>query len=170
MNKFAENFWDDLYKKVGFKTALFIILIILSVPSIVSIYCNYQSDKYLEEYKTLIENLYAKDFELFLFKKEIYRQTMEIVDKRFDSMSWKGAEPVSEPPTPGEINNIYRQLLLVSDNDEILKRFMKLMSYSENDYCSPANRGEFINLLRIDLGKEKVNIRVDSIPYFRNHD
>ena len=107
--------------------------------------------------------------ELWLHKKDVYIKTIELVDKRFDSMEFKDAKPINEPPTSKEINSIYRQLLVFCDDDKILTDFEKIMNISVEGYCSPANRGKFIKLLRKDLGKSKLSIIDDKMPYFREH-
>ncbi|MDA2922458.1 hypothetical protein MYX07_04310 [Patescibacteria group bacterium AH-259-L07] len=112
------------------------------------------------------KNITARS-ELWLHKKEIYIKTIAIIDKRFDSMVFKNSRPVADPPTNKEFNEVYRELLLVCDDDEILIRFQKFMDTSVEGYCSPANRGDFINLIRKDLGKSKFSIKPKEIPYFR---
>ncbi len=105
--------------------------------------------------------------ELWLKKEEIYIKTIGLVDKRFDSMFFKDSKPTVEPPTTQEINEVFRQLLLLCDDDEIIIRFQKFMDISIYEYCSPVNRGGFINLLRKDLSKKKFSIKSEEIPYFR---
>ena len=107
--------------------------------------------------------------ELWLQKKQVYIETIELIDKRFDSMKFKDSEPIATPPTTDEINNVYRQLLFFCDNGEILTDFHNFMDFSVEGYCSPANRGNFIKLLREDLGKSKLSIVDEKIPYFREH-
>ena len=107
--------------------------------------------------------------ELWLHKKEIYIKAIAIIDKRFDSMVFGSSQQTAEPPTNKEINEVYRELLLVCDDDEILIRFQKFMDTSVEGYCSPANRGDFINLIRKDLGESKFSIKPEKIPYFREH-
>jgi hypothetical protein len=107
--------------------------------------------------------------ELWLQKKQVYIETIELIDKRFDSMEFKNSKPMRNLPTTDEINNVYRQLLFFCDNSEILTDFRNFMDLSVEGYCSPANRGKFIKLLREDLGKSKLSIADEEIPYFREH-
>ena len=107
--------------------------------------------------------------ELWLEKKRIYVETVKMIDKRFDSMFFDSAEPIVNTPTTQEINKVFRELLLMCDNDEIIIKFQSFMDYSVEDYCSPASRGDFINLIREDLGKDKFSIKPEVIPYFRMH-
>lgn len=191
MNKFLDKFGKDLYDKIGFKKSFTIVLCVLIISPSLSFYFNWRSNvslesirfelqkniadyesklnKKFEKYKSELKAISDKDFELFIYKKNIYTEVIRVVDKRFDSMNFGDVKQISEEPSTKEMNEAYRQLLLVTDNDEILKRFMKFMDNSINDYCSPANRGDFINLLRIDLGKGEIKIGIDSIPYFRNY-
>ena len=107
--------------------------------------------------------------ELWLHKKQIYFKAAELIDERFDSMKFNDSEPVREAPIEKEMNDVYRELLLVSDNEEILTSFQKFMDASIEDYCSPANRGKFLKLLRDDLGKSDLSADDEKIPYFREH-
>ena len=77
-------------------------------------------------------------------------------------------DPVDEPPSNEDVNRINRQLLLVTDNEEIPMTFIKFFDYSGEGFCSPANRGLYINLLRKDLGKRKLKTPNEIIPYFRS--
>lgn len=107
--------------------------------------------------------------ELWLHKKQVCIKTIELIDKRFDSMNFRDSEPIIEAPKPNEINNVFRELLMVCDDEKIIIRFQKFMDTSIEDYCSPATRGAFVKLLRKDLGKSKLSIADDKIPYYRIH-
>ena len=107
--------------------------------------------------------------ELWLQKKEVYIKTIELIDKRFDSMKFQDSEPIGNPPTNDETNKVYRQLLFFCDNEKILTDFLKFMDKAIEGYCCPANRGNFMKLLREDLGKSKLSIAGEEIPYFREH-
>lgn len=115
----------------------------------------------------LMQKIITAQNELWLHKKKIYVNTIELIDKRFDSLRFVGAEPTGNAPTENEINANYRELLLLTDNQEIVTSFQNFMDTSLNGYASPANRGKFIQLLRIDLGKSRIGIEDDRIPYFR---
>lgn len=108
--------------------------------------------------------------ELWLHKKQIYIKTIELIDNKFDSMNYGDSKPIKEEPETEKINNIFRELLMVCDNQEIITNFQNFMDNSIKDYCSPANRGSYIKLLRSDLGgKSKLSIADEKIPYFRIH-
>ena len=117
----------------------------------------------------LMQQRITAQIELWLQKKQVYIKTIELIDKRFDSMKFKDSEPKRNPPTTDEINNVYRQLLFFCDNGEILTDFHKFMDFSIEGYCTPANGGNFIKLFREDLGKSKLSIVDGKIPYFREH-
>jgi hypothetical protein len=180
MSKFLDNFGDELYKKIGFRNSFLIVLLILVIPTGISIFFNFLSNSKLEsfrnqletnlaDYKSELDNINKKDFELFIYKKSVYSEVIRVVDKKFDSMNFHDSKPISSEPTTQEMNEVYRQLLLVTDNEEIPSLFMKFLDNKTcNTYCSPARRGEFLKLLRDDLGKSVLKMRVDSIPYYRN--
>ena len=107
--------------------------------------------------------------ELWLHKKQVYIKAIELVDKRFDSMIFGNSEPIAKEPTTKEINDVFRDLLMVCDNEKIIISFSKFMDISVEGYCCPINRGAFIKLLRKDLGKSTLTIEDDKIPYFRTH-
>ena len=104
--------------------------------------------------------------ELWLQKKQAYIETIKLIDKKFDSLQFKDSAPTRSRPTDKETNDAYTQLLFFCDNEEIIIEFQKFMDVSK-DYCSPANRGSFIKLLREDLGKSKLSIVDEEVPYFR---
>jgi hypothetical protein len=114
-----------------------------------------------------IQKASTAESELWRAKRDVYMKVITVLDRRFDSMNYKGAAPVTEGPVPSEINEIFRELLIMCDNDEIPARFTKFMNVAVEGYCSPANRGEFINMLRLDLGKRSFSITPGEIPYFR---
>ena len=181
MSKFLDNFGDELYKKIGFRKSFFIVLLILIIPTGISVFFNFASNSKLEsfknklntnlaDYKSSLDNINKKDFELFIYKKDVYTEVIRVVDKKFDSMNFHDSKPISSEPTTQEMNKVYRQLLLVTDNEEIPSFFMKFMDNATcNTYCSPAMRGAFLKLLRKDLGKSVLKMRADSIPYYRNY-
>lgn len=115
----------------------------------------------------IIQKRITTQTELWLHKMKTYIKAIELVDMKFDSLKFSEAEPVGEPPAEKEINGVYRELLLISDNQEIVVSFQKFMSTFSNNYNSPVNRGKFIKLLRTDLGKPKLAIKDELIPYFR---
>lgn len=117
----------------------------------------------------LIQEKIKAQEELWLHKKQIYIKAIELIDKRFDSMKLRDSKPIQDSPTNEEMNTVYRELLMVCDKEEILIDFQKFMDFSIDGYCSPANRGKFIKLLREDLGKSKLLIDDEKIPYFREY-
>ncbi len=117
----------------------------------------------------LMQRKITAQTELWLQKKQVYIETIELIDKRFDSMKLEDSVHIGKPPITDEINNVYRQLLFFCDNDEILIDFHKFMDLSIEGYCTPANRGNFMKLLREDLGKSKLSIVDEKIPYFREY-
>jgi len=117
----------------------------------------------------LIQEKIKAQEELWLHKKQVYIKAIELVDKRFDSMIFGNSEPIAKEPTTKEINDVFRDLLMVCDNEKIIISFSKFMDISVEGYCCPINRGAFIKLLRKDLGKSTLTIEDDKIPYFRTH-
>jgi len=117
----------------------------------------------------LMQQKITAQTELWLQKIQVYIKTIELIDKMFDSMKLEDSEPIGNRPTTDKMNNVYRQLLFFCDNDEILMDFHKFMDLSIEGYCTPANRGNFIKLLREDLGKSKLSIVDEKIPYFREY-
>ncbi len=115
----------------------------------------------------IVQKRIKKEEELWIKKRDLYISTIEMVDKRFDSLSFGDNKPITDPPKNQERNKIYRELLLVSDNEEIPTRFYGFMDDSKQE-CNPVARAEFIALLRQDLGKSKLGIGHDKIPYFRD--
>jgi|SRR3989338_363341 len=115
----------------------------------------------------LMQKIITAQNELWLHKKKIYINTIELIDKKFDSLKFADKEPTGDVPTENEINATYRELLLLADSQEILTSFQNFMNTSLKDYNSPANRAKFIQLLRVDLGKSRIGLEDDKIPYFR---
>ena len=115
----------------------------------------------------LMQERVTSKSELWLQKRELYVRTMSLIDNKYDSLIFGNIKPISIAPTSQEMNEVYRELLLVSDDENVITEFGNFMDNSRTDYNSPYKRGEFIIRLRKDLGESIVSLKPDAIPYFR---
>lgn len=103
-------------------------------------------------------------------KKDAFAVAIKLIDRHFSATSWLGPQvpkdfiPSKDKPTSNEINNALAQLLLISDNNGIPKRFIKF--FAKGNVSSPGSRGEFILLLREELFETKSDLKPEEVPYF----
>lgn len=115
----------------------------------------------------IIQERVASTTDLWTQKREVYVDASALVDKKFDSLNFPNAPAIGPAPTDPEINEIYRKLLLVADDVEIIVMFGEFMTFREDNYHSAGNRARFLFLMRSDLNKSSTALMPDTIPYFR---
>lgn len=120
----------------------------------------------------IIASKELKSKEAWLEKKKVFSEALSILDRgllsrEIEELPDKKRRHVpipSEEPSPQELNNTYRSLLLVAKNPDILRSFMKLTE--QGGYLS--ERAQFINLLRDELFGSKFKIHEGEVGFFLN--
>ncbi len=103
-------------------------------------------------------------------KKKAFLAAIKLIDRHLASAAWTGPQvpsvyvPVKEKPSGTEINDVLLQLILISDDKEVPRRFSSFF-YKEYQ-SSPQTRGEFILRLRNELFARKIKMEPGEIPYF----
>ena len=104
--------------------------------------------------------------ELWKEKKDVFIQSIELIDRRYQCLSFGGKKgDGSVFNEPEKVNKIYTKLLILSENPSIPKKFWRFFDNLVSKY-TPAERGEFILLLQKELG-QKNNTKPENIPYFK---
>ncbi|MCK4905080.1 hypothetical protein KAS42_02385 [bacterium] len=119
----------------------------------------------------LLEKKIIMKKELWLEKKEVYWESIYLIDKSYDSLAlskegYPGHIPTKNKPNTQEINEVYRKLFLLSENEDIPVIFIRF--FDKDSKFSAALRGEYIKLLRKDLDGFKIRTDSEKIPFFYN--
>jgi len=105
--------------------------------------------------------------ELWLEKKEAFIKSIQLVDQKFETLKFNENDTLNiEFKNFEEVNTTYVKLLLLSENQDIPKEFWKFFDNRIKEF-SPAQRGEYILLLKDELGSS-TNTKPEEIPYFKN--
>lgn len=166
-----KKFLDKLYKNTGLKRVLLLIILVFICSAVTNIFVSYQQDKIIEKYKIELQSSQNKDFKLWLHKKEVFIEATDILIRNFDSSNFTGPGserhiPTKDKPTTKEINAVLANLYLLSSDEKIPLKFMELL----NEDCSPGDIGDFIKLVRKELGHSELNIDSGEIGFFYNTD
>ena len=143
-----------------FYIRIFIDVILISFISVgFGSWLNFKYDKKLIAYEPLTAERILKNENHLNSKREVFFELIQIINKVMATSSWNGPDVQKNnriikalPPTELEINNCYAKLNLYVDNNEIIEKFPDL--FKEN--VTPVKIGEFINLLRNDLGFDTI--------------
>jgi hypothetical protein len=106
-------------------------------------------------------------------KKDVYARAVQVVDKHFDAAGWTGPDvppgckPLGQEPTSSEKNEVFAQLLLVSEDFTVGQAFSDLL-ISKDKKANPVSRAQFIFLLRKDLYGKSPDIDPEHVPYVLN--
>ena len=105
-------------------------------------------------------------------KRNSYIQAVNMVNQKYASMEWHGPDAVTEeykkgnPPTAEAINQCYSELLLYSENKEILRTYLACFGIlPEMNPIQQAYRIKLLELMRNDLKFEAINIEPDLVKF-----
>jgi hypothetical protein len=100
-------------------------------------------------------------------KRIAFSEAISLVDQHFSAGNWTGPDvpkkqtPTVEKPSPLEINRVYSELMLLSEDIKIPKAYITFF----NTGGSAGTRGEFIIMLRKELFKSEISIKPEDIPF-----
>jgi hypothetical protein len=131
---------------------------------------NYKFNKKLKGYEPLTAEEILKRENFLNSKREVFFELINLLNRSLASTTWSGPQvPLSRKqegtrPSEIEINSCFSKLCLYVDSKEILERF----PYIFTGDISPFTVGEFINLIRKDLGYGENIISPEKYPYVFN--
>lgn len=133
---------------------------------------NFKYGKKLKEFEPLTAEQILKKENYLNSKRDVFFELIQLINRSLASMTltWNGSQvPKSRVtentrPTEVEINSCFSKLNLYVDNREILEKFPFLFSGN----TSPVDIGNFISLLRKDLGYGDSIIDSEKYPYVFN--
>lgn len=131
---------------------------------------NYKLSKRLKDYEPLTAEKMLKRENYLNSKRELFFVLINLLNRNLAAAIWTGPEAPKNRilegsrPTEVEINSCFSKLCLYVDDKKILKDF----PYIFTDDVSPSRVGEYINLLRKDLGYGEGVITPDKYPYVFN--
>lgn len=95
-------------------------------------------------------------------KKQVYQESINLINRGFANLKWKNKLiPNSEMlkrnagtkyPSEIEVNNCFAKLCIYSENDEIVTMFRKFFDKKNFPKIPTLTMGNYINLVRADLG------------------
>jgi hypothetical protein len=106
--------------------------------------------------------------EQWISKRDSFITALELIDRRFDAVDLDDGKGKILHKASGkkieiqELNNCEIKLILLSDNDEIPRKFK---NFFINRFTF-TDRGEFISLLRKELFNSAIKIKPDEVPIF----
>ena len=122
----------------------------------------------------LIQPLIQSKAERWNAKRTAYLAALKVVNQKYDSMPWYGPDapsrsvPLQEPPPSAEVNNSYTELMLYSDNNDLITKYLDCFGVrNTNEPIHMATRNELINLMRRDLGFRAVDIRPENVKFIK---
>lgn len=158
---FGKEFW----------TKVIIDVVLIGIVSVGFIsWLNYKFNKKLKDYEPLTAEEILRKENFLNSKRDAFFETIQLLSKSFASTSWTGDQipknriPESSRPTEVEINSCFSKLCLYVDNKEILEKFPYLFTSNS----SPTTIGNYISLLREDLGYGESIIDSTKFPYIFN--
>ena len=106
-------------------------------------------------------------------KRDCYIKAMNLVNQKFASMKWEGKDAAkieyakSNPPIAEEVNECYDELLLFSENKEIIRNYLACFGVLPDMRPIQASyRIQMIGLMRNDLQFEEIDIQPDLVKFF----
>lgn len=105
--------------------------------------------------------------ELWKTKKEVFLDSITLVDRVLACVPWDGAPAdylasVEDFPDTNELNKQLHQLLLLSDDIRIPQKFVHLIS----GISDSTDRSDFLLLLRRELSGSKLKLSAEEFPFF----
>ena len=105
-------------------------------------------------------------------KRNCYVKAKNLVNQKFASMKWEGKDAVnveyakSSPPIAEEVNKCYDELLLFSENKEIIRSYLACFGILPDMRPIQASyRIQLIGLMRNDLQFEGIDIQPDLVKF-----
>lgn len=147
---------------VGIVVGSVVGLITAAVPIII----NYWTGPNLER------NILIKK-ETWLQKKQIFTNAVSLVARQWDAAAFSQEESATPhiplknvKPTSTQKNDVLAQLYMLADNKEIPNKFIEVIDGKR----SPASIGEFILMLRNEIGTSELVIKPEEMAVFYNTD
>ena len=103
-------------------------------------------------------------------KRDAFVVALQILDRHLASTNWSGPDvpsdfkPSTDKPPSHEINRSVVSLSMLSDSVKVPNTFANF--FKKGNQTSPADRGNFIQMLRNELYKSKATFKADELPYF----
>ncbi|MCD8413689.1 hypothetical protein [Tenacibaculum finnmarkense] len=133
---------------------------------------NYKYGKKLKELEPQTAEQILRKENYLNSKRDVFFEVIELINRRFASSEWNGPQVPNNRtientrPTEVEINSCYSKLNLYVDDKLILEKYPYLFSGDSN----PVEIGDFMSLLRTDLGYGKSMIDSENYPYIFSND
>ena len=106
-------------------------------------------------------------------KRESYVKCLNLVNKKFLSITWQGKDGVDTtphslgaPPTIEEANQCYAELSLFTTDTEVLSLFIKCFGESTDRKVEQQDRIRLIQAMRKDLGFEQMQFNPELVKLF----
>jgi len=105
-------------------------------------------------------------------KRNCYIQAVNLVNQKFASMKWDGPDAAnveykkSNPPTSEELNKCYTELILFSENKEIIRIYLACFGIlPEMRPIKQEYRIKLLELMRKDLKFKAMHIEPDLVKF-----
>ncbi len=153
---------------IEFWTRIIIDVILLGVLGVgLESWLNYRFEKKLKKYEPLTAEEILKKENFLNSKRDVFFELIGLLSRSLASKSWTGENipqnriEEDNKPTESEINACYAKLNLYVENKEILESYSSLFVSD----TSPFDIGNYIKLLRKDLGYGDFTMTPEKYPY-----